>query len=621
LVENGVLLKDESEYNLQTKEYSDWNREFDNRKSRLVDKDAEIHSKRDALIRAAAFKAIKDVQVDHGGERGEKRRLMIHFGEESPEVDGDSVPIWIRDGYSATEKNVVDAARAAGTNSPIVFVYLPRGNSDGLKNQIIRYEAAAGTIQFKGVPSTPEGEEAKSAMQTRENDAKALRDEFIAEIIDAAKVFKGGGTEVNSLTIDQKVAEAGKAALIRMFPEFKDADYKNWPVVISRAKNGDESPLQAIKWNDEAKQHPVCKALLREIGAGVEGRELHKKFGATPYGWPQDAIDGALMAMHNAGDVTVRYSGESVPLGKLDQTKIKRAEFRQENRVISGREKLALRGLFQAAGVAARPNDDLEVKSSEFLAQLLALASKAGGDAPLPPRPDPQHLLEIRNFAGNERLGKILEQLESLKQAAEHWKALGELAEKRESLWSTLQQLIHHGESITEISGIKSKAEGIRKDRLLLDATDHVSGLAKKAAEILRNAVTSAHAQYQATYESQSEQLTTVEAWAKTDSSKQQQILASQGISGVPPVNVGSDIELLRSLNSTPLSSWSDKTDALVSRFATAAAQAARLLEPELQRVHLTSSTLKTEDDVRKWLAEKETELISKVSKGPIIIS
>jgi hypothetical protein len=621
LVETGVLLKYESEYNLQTKEYSDWDREFRNRESRLRDKDAEIHAKREALIRAAATAALKNVQISHDGERKEKRKLEIHFGDEPPKVEGDTVPVWIRDGYSSNEKNVVDTARAAGTDSPLVFVFMPRGNANGLKNQIVRSEAAKGTIQIKSPPSTPEGEEAKKAMETRLSDVILARDELIGKIIDAAKVFKGGGSEVNSLTIDQKITDAGNAALVRMFPEFKEADYKNWPVVISRAKNGDESPLQAIKWNEEAKQHPVCKAILREIGAGAEGRELQKKFGESPYGWPQDAVDGALMALHNAGDVTVRSGGEPVAAGRLDQTKIKKAEFRQESRVITAREKLALRGLFQAAGITARASDDLEDKSSEFINQMLSLAAKTGGDAPLPPQPDTQQLLDFRNHAGNDRLGKILEHSESLKNLAENWTALSQLAEKRLPLWEKLQRLIAHGKDLPGFEEIVSATDGVRKDRLLLDSTDHVSQYVKKAADLLRTSVKDAHGGHKTAYDSQMAALQASEPWSKIDDGQRKEILAANGIAEGPSISVGSDDELLRTLDSTPLSSWKDKTDALPNRFANALTQAAKLLEPRLQRVHLTSGTLKSADEVKQWLAEQETELVAKLKDGPIVIS
>lgn len=621
LVEDGVLLKDEAEYNLQTKEYSDWDREFRNRVSRLGEKDAEIHSKREGLIRAAATTALRNVQISHDGERKEKRKLEVHFGDEPPKVEGDTVPVWIRDAYSSNEKSVVDAARAAGTNSPIVFVFLPRGNADGLKNQIVRSEAATGTIQFKGVPSTPEGEEARKAMGTRLADAKSSRDEFISEIIDGAKVFKGGGSEVNSLTIEQKITDAGNAALVRMFPEFREADYKNWPVVISRAKNGDDSPLQAIKWNDEAKQHPVCKAILREIGAGAEGRELQRKFGESPYGWPQDAIDGALMALHNAGDVTVRYGSETISPGKLDQTRIKKAEFRQESRVITGKEKLAIRSLFQDAGVAAKPSDDLESKSSEFISQLLTLASKAGGDAPLPSQPDTQLLLDLRNHAGNDRLGKILEQSDLLKRLAEQWKALSELAEKRMPLWQKLGRMIAHGRSLPGFEEIVTATDGIRKDRLLLDATDHVSQYVKKAADLLRSSVKEAYDAYKSAFDGQMQSLQASEAWSKIAESQRKEILATNGVVEGAAVSVGNDDELLRTLDATPLSSWKDKTDALVNRFTKAITQAGKLIEPKLQRVHLTSGTLKTAEEVKQWLSDQESELVEKLKNGPIVIS
>jgi hypothetical protein len=620
LAEEGILLKDEAEYNLQTKEYSDWDREYRNRVARFNEKNAELHAKREALVRATAEKDLKNVQLVHEGERKEKRRLEIFFGEEAPKVDDDTIPVWIRDGYNTKDSNVVEAARAAGTDSPIVFVFLPRGNADALKAQIIRNEAAAGTIQFKGVPSTPEGEEAKKAMETRMSDAASHRNELLAEIIDSAKVFKGGGAEVNGITIEQKIVDAGNAALVRMFPEFKDADYKNWPVVITRAKAKDDTPLQAIKWTDEAKAHPVCKAILKAIGSGAEGRELHKKFGSPPYGWPQDAVDGALMALHNAGDVSVRYSGEAVSAGNLDQTKIKKAEFRQVTRVITAREKLALCALFQSAGVAAKSSDDLEGKSKDFIDAMLGLALNAGGDSPLPPSPDTQSILDLRNHAGNERLGKLLEQESELKTLAKQWRELGELSEKRFPNWKILDRMLRHAAALSGVEEIRSSADGVRTNRLLLDTSDHVSGLVKKCAELLRASVTTAHAGLKKTHDEQLSLLTKSDVWNKLTAEQQSSVLSANGITDISAIKVGTDDELLRTLDSTPLSSWADKAAAIPGRFSTALAQAGKLLEPKLQQVRLSSSVIKNEDELKEWLRQKEEELTSKLELGPIVI-
>jgi len=407
---------------------------------------------------------------------------------------------------------------------------------------------------------------------------------------------------------------------VRMFPDFKDADYKNWPVVITRAKAKDDTPLQAIKWAEEAKAHPVCKAILKAIGSGAEGRELHKKFGAPPYGWPQDAVDGALMALHNAGDVSVRYSGETVSAGNLDQTKIKKAEFRQVTRVITAREKLALCALFQSAGVAAKSSDDLEGKSKDFIDAMLGLASNAGGDAPLPPSPDTQSIPDLRNHAGNERLGKLLEQESELKTLAKQWKELGDLADKRLPNWKVLERMLRQAADLRGVDEIRSSADGIRTNRLLLDTSDHVSGLVKKCAELLRASVTTAHAGLKKTHDEQMSLLTQSDVWSKLTADQQSSVLTANLITEISAIKVGTDDELLRTLDSTPLSSWADKSAAILGRFSAALAQAGKLLEPKLQQVRLSSSVIKNEDELKKWLRQKEEELASKLKLGPIVI-
>jgi len=48
--------------------------------------------------------------------------------------------------------------------------------------------------------------------------------------------------------------------------------------------------------------------------------------------------------------------------------------------------------------------------------------------------------------------------------------------------------------------------------------------------------------------------------------------------------------------------------------------KAAKLLEPKTVRVHLSSATLKTEDDVKQWITEQEQVLLQKVKIGPVVI-
>lgn len=620
LVDEGILLNDHGEYNLQTKEYSEWDKEFRNRVTRLTNQEHEVHNKRDALICDAAQQAVKGIKLQQGASR-EPRKLAVHFGEDPPDIAGHDIPVWIRDGWSCSEKSVVDAARAAGTDSPIVFVFVPKASADDLRKQIIRYEAAKGTIDFKGIPSTPEGQEARNAMQSRMDDARRLRSELVSNIVDSAKVYKGGGTEQYELTIEEKVRAAAEDALDRLFPQFKVADHKNWSVVISRAKSGDDSPLQAVDWNDATEQHPVCREIIHEVGAGATGRDVRRKFADSPYGWPQDAIDGALIALHATGHLTARYQGNALAVGQLDQNKVARTEFRVETATLSAKQKIKLRGLFQEAGLSAKASDDLVEKSSEFLDTLEHLAECAGGEAPLPERPSVSHLADLRSLAGNERLVKMLDQHDTLKANARDWKAAAELAEKRTPVWERLERFAAHGCGLAEFNEIESGRKSILEDRLLLDATDHVTPLVKKAASVLRNAVKAAYKQFADTHAAEMKSLEANPAWQQITDDHRRQFLREEGIADVPSISLGTDDDLLRTLDGTSLSSWGDKTDALPSRFANAAMKAAKLLEPKTIRVHLTSATLKTADDVKAWIAQQEQELLQKVKKNPIVIS
>jgi hypothetical protein len=620
LLENGILLKDHDEYNLQTKEYSEWDKEFRLRVSKYTAQESEVHYKRDALLRSVSQELVKGVKLQQGASK-EPRKLAIHFGDEPPTAEGHEIPVWIRDGWNCSEKNVVDAARTAGATSPIVFVYIPKASADDLKKHIIRYESAKGTIEFKGSPSTPEGQEARNAMQSRQEDAERLRDELVNNVVDVAKVFGGGGAERHELSVEDKLRVSAGIALDRLFPNFKDGDHKNWPVVMSRAKNGDDSSLSAVDWSGAAEQHPVCKEILREVGAGADGRAVRNTFGESPFGWPQDAVDGALMALVAAGHLTARHQGSAVTVAQLDQGKIGRAEFRVESATLTAQQKIKLRGLFQEAGVSCKASDDLAEKSSELLDTLEHLAERAGGEAPLPQRPSVTHLADLRSLAGNERLLEMLKVHDTLKSNAADWKAAAETAEKRLPVWRNLERLVCHGAGRNDFAEIESSATGIRDDRLLLDKSDHVTPLSKKAAGALRTTVTAEHKQYADTHGAQLKSLAATEAWQKIGEADRQRILGEEGIRAVPAVAVGTDEELLRTLDSTPLASWRDKADALAGRFANAATKAAKLLEPKTQRVHLSSGTLRTEDEVQAWITQKQDELVAKLKDGPVVIA
>src|SRR5262249_15560961 len=162
------------------------------------------------------------------------RQFLIHREQIAPVVEGNSVPIWIRDGWSCAERDVLDAARAAGTDSPILFVFIPRQSAEDARRLIVEADASQQTLDARGNPTTAEGQEARQSMDSRRARAVGDRDRLIREIVANAKVFQGGGSEVLLTSLEERIKTATDASLVRMFPRFKEADSAAWEAVIKR---------------------------------------------------------------------------------------------------------------------------------------------------------------------------------------------------------------------------------------------------------------------------------------------------------------------------------------------------------------------------------------------------
>lgn len=619
LVEAGTLIKLDEEYSLQTRESSEWDREFRNRQTRLNGDLTALSGKRGALISAACGEALKGIKLAQGKSK-EPRKLAVQFGADAPPAGGSDIPLWVRDGWGEKESTVVADARAAGRSSAVIYIYIPKASADDLQKAIVEYEAAKATLDFKGTPTSPEGREARDAMATRMATAEGTRNQIVQDVINQAKVFQGGGNECLGIVLGAKVEEAAKASLARMFPNFKDADDNRWSSVINRAKNGDEAAMSAVDWTDSPEKHPVCAAVLSEVGSGKRGKEVRDAFEASPYGWPRDAVDAALIVLHTTGHLRATHKGMTLSQGQLDQAKVSVTDFRTETATLNAKEKIKLRKLFHEAGVDCKSGEEA-AKAGEYLARLADLADRAGGDPPMPERPKTDHLDTLRSLAGNEQLAEVLNQQSELAKQAKAWGKAADLAAKRKPAWETLCGLLKHADAMDGADELRAQADAVVSERRLLDASDPVPDIRKAAADALRAAVTEAHGEYVRVFDDQMAALTASDTWGKLKADQQKQVLAAEGIAEAEALSVGSEADLVRSLERTALPAWKTRTDALPQQFARAALAAAKLLEPATQHMRLSSGTLKTEQDVKDWLAGTEKELLAKIKNGPVVIS
>lgn len=621
LVDDGKLIKLDEEYSLQTRESSEWEREFRNRQTRYNNDLTAISAKRVALFSAAFDKAIHGIRLTHGKSK-EPRKLVLHFGEQAPTAKGHEIPVWIRDGWGDSAAAVLNDARTAGADSPIIYVFAEKSSAEDLKKAIVDYESVKSTLDFKGVPNTDEGREAQNAMRARLQDTEARRDEIIRQIVDSAKAFQGGGTECFELTVRDKVQAGAEASLDRLFPNFRDADHDRWDGVISRAKNGDEAALQAVGFNDKPEKHPVCAAILSMVGSGKKGKEIRTVFEESPYGWPRDAVDAALILLHTSGHLRAVHNGTTLRTGQgqLDQAKISITDFRAESINIDATQKIKLRKLFLSAGIQCKPGEEA-AQAPTFLSKLTEIGNTAGGEPPLPERPSLGHLESLRGLAGNEQLAAILAQHDTLAQQLKEWSARAELAARRKPAWDTLLKLLSSGNHHLEILELRKQADAVLNDRRLIEPSDPVPSIHKVAAKHLREAIGQAFSQYSAVFKQQNAELAANENWQALKQVQRQKLLEEAGISALRQLEVGDDTALLQCLEGCPLDSWKIRTTALPQQFIEVLLAAAKVLEPKTQQVRLSSPTLKTAEDVKQWISEKEKELLAHIKKGPVVIS
>jgi len=624
LVVEGVLMKVGEEYRLQTTEGAEWDREFRHRQTALRQGgEVEIATRRDQLFGEAVQGILSGIKIAHGDSKL-RRTLALHTGAEPPAAGSDAVQVWLRDGWSCALRELESDARRLGNEDPTLHVHLPKKSADGLRDRIIEAEAARQVLDHYGVPSSPEGGEARNSMQSRLASAERDRDEIVREVIRAAKVLQGGGSEVFGEGLGEKLAVGADASLARLFPRFDEGDHRAWDAAVRRAKDGSDQPFKVVGWDGATEDHPVAKEVLAQIGAGARGTEIHRALKAAPYGWPQDAIDAALLALHRSGHLRATRNGQPVPAGGLDQAGIKGAEFRPEKVRLTTPQRIALRGLFYRLGITTRSGEE-ELRAPAFLDALAGLAARAGGSAPLPGPPDAKHIADLERLAGSEQLAAILEHKDSLEEEIAAWMRLAERAEARRPVWERAAALRRHAEGLPGHADVARELDAIVTQRSLLGETDPVTPLAAKLAAELRTALSEKHAELGRAIEHAEAALDADATWAKLDAAAQDEIRRQLDLLPPPTLEVATDDALRQALDERPLRTWQADIDVAGERASQALEAAARRLASDdparpTTTVALRRGTLADEAAVREWLAEHEAKLVEAVRTGPVIV-
>ena len=619
LEDQGLVMLLENEYHIQTKEGAEWDQAFRTQLVAIQENELTLAQERQKLFRQVLENKLPRGLITNQGQSREPRKLDLYFGSEPPAVEN-RLPIWVSSEWDVTLKSFLQQAQAVGGDSPVVFVFLRRAEPAQLKTHIASYLAAQAVLSTSHPPTTDEGHQARSSLESRQKKYLKGAEEIADRIVADARVFQAGSTEVQAETVSEALNQACQAALLRLFPRFPEADSASWPQVVSQARRSNQSALEITGHQGDINQHPVCREILNHIGGTSKtGTEIRRYLQAPPYGWPQEAVDGALLLLTLVGQLRATYRSTPISVSDLSATHIQQTEFRVEQRVLTTQEKLEVRRLLADTATHYSAGNEA-VAIPKLIATLKHLASSVSGEPPLPEQPPTIYITELEGLAGNEQLAAVYEQREQIRRDFRAWSLWRDKVRTRFPQWELLTKLLPYADSLPIYSEIASEIEAIKGQRKLLAEPDPVPPLLTKLTAALRQAITAARAAHLKAYQEKIAQLNQDSNWLRLSPTKQQEIRNRRGLGPLDPISLETDENLLKALQQTSIAAWDDKTNAMAERVSLALLDAARELTPTAQRLALPRTTINTAAELDAYLAKIRQDALNIINSGKTVV-
>jgi hypothetical protein len=608
----GTIIEVDNEWCLQTKESAEWDTAYrSEEKSILADQSALGRTRRDILSNAIDTTLAGASSIAHGASKETRR---IHRLQPEDKIPNDGIALRLHNGWSEdltqTEKDIA----AAPTTDPTVHLLIARHPSrdSELTSALTTWKAAQHVLQIRGVPQTDAGREAQSAMQSRTNKAQSAATEIIREAVNQARVIQAGGKVVSGAPADA-VKQAATNALARLYPQFVDGDHSGWGKVRDQAVKKNPDAMKAVDHTGAPEGHSVCKALIADLGPGRKGADLRSKFTNAPYGWSQDAVDGALIVLANAGLLRVTGDdGKPASLPDIPRQKIGTCTFRSETTIITIQQRMAIRGLLNDTGVSYENNQE-QLALSALLDRLNSSAENSGDDTPAPAAKAVPNMATYKGLSGNDLLSALAADATDLRQKLKDWKAAEQKVSARMPNWHLAERLVLLG-----AQDQKADLESICADRRLLAEPDPVPPLVSAASDTLRNKINAVYDAWDKAWNHGEERLSNDPTWGKLSPDQKRSIREENGLLPISKPAVDTPHAISEALNSRGLSEWESTVKALPTRIDDALAAAAAELEPKTQTVVLPGALVKTEADLDEWLAKVRAKVIEELPNGPV---
>jgi hypothetical protein len=183
-----------------------------------------------------------------------------------------------------------------------------------------------------------------------------------------------------------------------------------------------------------------------------------------------------------------------------------------------------------------------------------------------------------------------------------------------------LQRLLKHAEHLPVHAEIEPDVRTVLEEHSLLAEPDPVPTILGKVGDALRGALNDLREQYVAAVGLAHTDPVYLDVWERVVSALDDPVLRECALGNPPALSTGSEVDLLRELDTTSLPAWADRIAAVPQRFRAALEQVMRELQPTAQPVRLRRRTITTEQDLDAYLAELKAEVLAALGRGGSVI-
>lgn len=620
LARDGVVQQHGHEFRLQTAEGREWDQAFRARRAALSADAGAVAAARDQVLNDAVRAQIP-ARVPQGKVK-ERRLLTLQLGDVEPQVV-DAVPVWVRPEWDVTRKQFSSLARGAGQDSPIIFVHLPKVRVDELRDAVLDFTAAREVLDTRAFPTTDEGRQAHAAMKSQHASAKDRAATVVADILAQSTVELAGGAVMSGATLRDRVEEAAGRGVDRLFTEFDLADDARWETVVKQLGEGNKEPLPRLGYDGPVEAHPAVRKVLDKVGASwVTGKGLIDEFTARPYGWPLDALRGAIGALVAGGHITAQINGAPADAKAIMSlgTRLGPLQVRRESVVISKVDEIACRRLLQKLGheVTAAPIDT-QVRAA--LAALATRAAAVSGPPPLPQVGLPTTIQEVASQTGNAQVFAFVRAGDGLSRFVEQVEALEARRVTRLATLETARGLARVASGLEGAAEACERLTALEAGRDLLAGTDGITPIVQDLSAVLRAEVAGVAERYE---RARAAAVATIEGhpgWTGLAATDREALLDQNALHPRPVPSLGDPGAVLAEVTARPLAGWRDAIDALPQRAARVREAVAKATTPQAVAIGVPGATVTSTDELDAYLAQVRDWLAGALAEhGTIVV-